>query len=182
MLLEMSESIAVHFIFQHEYVEFLNAFRNSINNTARRCPSEILKDIELGGEIVAQSCSRQVGRGTIMIDDKNRDVYEYIALFACQWVMVERSIVPHDWYDARPQHTRHEPPRVQMRATRYFYAFSDPFIDPLAVLFLHHYHQREIFRSRAKSNDKKRSKIATRNSKRKFERSSFQLRDSRMYE
>lgn len=148
-------------------------------------PSLPVRDSErywTGGEIVAQSCSRQVGRGTIMIDDKNRDVYEYIALFACQWVMVERSIVPHDWYDARPQHARHEPPRVQMRATRYFYAFSDPFIDPLAVLFLHHYHQREIFRSRAKSNDKKRSKIASRNSKRKFERSSFQLRDSRMYE
>lgn len=63
MLLEMSESIAVHFIFQHEYVEFLNAFRNSINNTARRCPSEILKDIERAAKSLRNHAHAKLAAG-----------------------------------------------------------------------------------------------------------------------
>lgn len=138
MLLKMSESVAVHFIFEHEYVEFWNAFRNSIK-TIRCCSSESFSKIFVANgrrNRCAIVLTRSWSRCTIMIDDKNRDVYEYIALFACQWVMVERSIVPHDWYDARP-HTPVEPPRVQMRAvaraTRYFCVRSPAITSRLAI-------------------------------------------------
>lgn len=142
----MSESIAVHFIFEHElYVEFSNTFRNSIKTIQMLLVREFLKDIRRNGRRnrYAIVLTRSWSRCTIMIDDKNRDVYEYIALFACQWVMVERSIVPHDWYDARP-HTPVEPPRVQMRAVaRDISAYvlrplpaDSPLIDPIATAFI----------------------------------------------
>lgn len=138
MLLEMSESVAVHFIFEHEYVEFWNTFRNSIK-TIRCCSSESFSKIFVANgrrNRCAIVLTRSWSRCTIMIDDKNRDVYEYIVLFACQWVMVERSNVPHDWYDARP-HTPVEPPRVQMRAvaraTRYFCVRSPAITSRLAI-------------------------------------------------
>lgn len=136
MLLEMSESIAVHFIFQHGIRRILKHVSklDKQYDVARPRFWKIL--VAMGDEIVAQSCSREVGRGTIMIDDKNRDVYEYIALFACQWVMVERSIVPHDWYDARPQHARQTPTCTYVLA-----------IDRLCqyLVFLDYCHQCEIF-------------------------------------